>query len=146
MAETHATATPATAAGRTILLVEDDPLVVALVRSALEGGGDGRVLVAGSGEEAMTMLAGDAAVPDLVVADLHLPGMSGNELARAVRDVPGAASVPVVVMSADESPELAEQSQQAGASAFLPKSQLCDDPRQRILDLCRRWCTSRKVA
>ena len=92
------------------------------------------------------MLAGEAPGPDLVMADLHLPGMSGTELASSLREAPGVARVPVVVISADEAPELAEQAQQAGASAFLPKSQLCDNPRQRILDLCCRWCTSRKVA
>ena len=90
-------------------LIEDDPLVVALVRSALGDRAGHRLLVAGSGEEAVRLSRWfRAAVPDLVVCDLHLPGMSGNAGDPDDPKAPRAAA-PVVVISADEAPERAEE-------------------------------------
>ena len=67
----------------TILIVDDEPTVLEALADTL--GEDGhRVLTAGSGREALTILDGGERV-DVVITDLGMPGMTGWELARALR-------------------------------------------------------------
>jgi PAS domain S-box-containing protein len=75
---------PATGTGRTVLLAEDEDAVRKLARTALETAGY-TVHEAPTGEDALTVLAGLPAV-DLLVTDLTMPGMNGQELAQRVRD------------------------------------------------------------
>jgi PAS domain S-box-containing protein len=59
--------------------------------------------------------------PDLVVLDLHLPDMPGEEVLRRLRADPETAAVPVVVLSADARPSLISRLLDAGARGFLTK-------------------------
>ncbi len=68
----------------TVLLVEDDVEVRRRVRTLLERGGY-EVLDAGSGAEALAVAAGHSGAIDLLVSDVVMPGMSGPELADAMR-------------------------------------------------------------
>jgi len=80
---------------KTILVVDDEPSIVTVVRERLEREGF-RVRAVASGEEALADM--DIEAPDLVVLDLMLPGMDGLEVLRRVR---GAGNrVPVVVLTA----------------------------------------------
>jgi two-component system, cell cycle sensor histidine kinase and response regulator CckA len=96
---------PAPAAGgaraETLLLVEDEPAVRKVVERTLTRSGY-RVLLAGTGEEAIDLCAREPVSPDLLITDVVMPGMSGAELARRARALkPG---LPVLFMSgyADE--------------------------------------------
>jgi signal transduction histidine kinase/CheY-like chemotaxis protein len=81
-------------AGARVLLVEDDHQVRAFVRRVLARGGYA-VTEAENAERALALAA--AAPPDLVVTDMVMPGMRGDELVRRLRATDGAA--PVVYMS-----------------------------------------------
>ena len=59
--------------------------------------------------------------PDLVLLDLHLPDMPGQEVPRRLRAEPRTAEVPVVILSADARPTLVDQLLAQGARAFLTK-------------------------
>jgi CheY-like chemotaxis protein len=59
--------------------------------------------------------------PDLVLLDLHLPGMPGEEVLRRLRAEPGTAEVPVVILSADARPSQISRLLDQGARAFLTK-------------------------
>jgi signal transduction histidine kinase/CheY-like chemotaxis protein len=59
--------------------------------------------------------------PDLILLDLHLPDMPGQEVFRRLRAEPRAATVPVVVLSADARPTLINQLLGEGVRAFLTK-------------------------
>ena len=73
----------------TILVVEDDPDVQRMLITTLSRAGH-QVLAAGSGEEALKVLASQAETIDLVMTDMIMGGMNGRELAeRAARDYPG---------------------------------------------------------
>ena len=91
-----------------ILLVEDNPGDVRLVREALrEGGWRSDLHVANIGSVALAFLrreAGyeDAVRPDLILLDLNLPRMSGRELLREVKGDPRLRSIPVVVLTSSE--------------------------------------------
>ena len=76
----------------TVLVVEDNPITLKMVRIALEAEGH-RVLEAGSGREALEHLAQS---PDLVLQDLGLADMDGFELATRIRSRPEGRDVPLV--------------------------------------------------
>ena len=80
-----------------ILVVEDDQLIQGMVEEALtEGGFD--VAIAGSGEEAISLLNGKADLYRALVTDVHLGGkIDGWEVARSAREIN--ATFPVVYMS-----------------------------------------------
>jgi CheY-like chemotaxis protein len=59
--------------------------------------------------------------PQLVLLDLHLPDMPGEEVLRLLFENPATRGVPVVVVTADATPGLTRRLQAAGATAFLTK-------------------------
>jgi DNA-binding response OmpR family regulator len=68
--------------GATILVAEDDPKTVAILRLYLESAGF-RVITAARGEDALRVVRSDA--PDLLLLDRMLPGISGDAVCRALR-------------------------------------------------------------
>jgi signal transduction histidine kinase/CheY-like chemotaxis protein len=59
--------------------------------------------------------------PDLILLDLHLPGMPGEEVLAHLREDPRTATIPAVVLSADATPKGIERILAAGAEAYLTK-------------------------
>jgi two-component system phosphate regulon response regulator PhoB len=82
---------------RCILVVDDEPDLLELVRFNLDRAGF-RVETAASGEEALARLR--RSVPDLLVLDLMLPDLSGEEVCRRVRGDPGLTGLPVIMLTA----------------------------------------------
>ena len=80
-----------------ILVIDDDPHIVRLLRAYLEQAGYG-VLTAYDGAEAMRMLRAER--PDLVLLDLMLPDRDGREVARIVRNDPSLAHTPIIMLTA----------------------------------------------
>ncbi len=80
-----------------ILVVDDDPQIVRLLRTYLEQAGY-RVFVAYSGNEALLSVRHDC--PDLVVLDLMLPECDGWEVTRVVRNDAGLEAVPIIMLTA----------------------------------------------
>ena len=81
-----------------ILLVEDDPMNQAIVRTILSADGQ-RVTVAAHGGEALALAA--HASYDLVLMDLQMPGMDGLTATTALRALPDHATTPIVAMTAN---------------------------------------------
>ncbi|MGH2521380.1 MAG: response regulator [Anaerolineales bacterium] len=59
--------------------------------------------------------------PDVILLDIHMPGMDGVEICRFIRRDPRTARVPILAMSSDTQPTLIERVRAAGADAFLSK-------------------------
>ncbi|MDB6151373.1 MAG: two-component system sensor protein [Chthoniobacter sp.] len=59
--------------------------------------------------------------PDLILLDLHLPDVSGEEVLRWLRTNPATSEIPVVIISADATPRQRERLLAAGARAYLTK-------------------------
>lgn len=95
----------------TILIVDDEPDMLLLLRMALESAGH-RVLDARDGAAALQTL--DEAIPDIVITDLRMPVMDGHELIERLRADPRTAAVPVVVVTANPTEE-------AGGDALIRK-------------------------
>ena len=80
-----------------ILVVEDNPLNLKLVRDVLEYQGF-EVLTAISGEEGVAVASSSS--PDLVLMDLQLPGIGGHEALLRMRSNPRCREIPVVAVTA----------------------------------------------
>jgi two-component system KDP operon response regulator KdpE len=96
-------------------VVDDDPLMVRLVRTHLERAGY-RVLAATRGQEALDVVATDR--PDLVVLDLMLPDLDGYEVCRQLRE---ASLLPVVMLTARGEPADTLRGFEVGADDYLTK-------------------------
>lgn len=69
--------------------------------------------------------------PDLVLMDVNLPGIDGLEATRRIKASAGAAQV-VLVLSTYESGDYASKATDAGASAFIPKSEFAPDALEAV--------------
>jgi CheY-like chemotaxis protein len=104
---------------RHLLVIDDEPFVGRIVRLEFERG-DYRVSIALDGQEGLAFLRAHDDV-DLVLLDLHMPGLSGLDvLAEAQRD-PRLTAVPFVVLTAAGQNTYAERARSLGARAFLTK-------------------------
>ena len=81
-----------------VLVVDDDSNMRSLVENRLRQAGH-RVLGAGSADEALTLVA-DRGVPDVIVLDVLMPGISGLELLTRLRQDPASAHLPAIFLSA----------------------------------------------
>jgi CheY-like chemotaxis protein len=110
-----------------ILLVEDDPGDVVLIRDALAEHKVGNNLsVVSDGVEAIEYLRGEGAYrnrerPDLVILDLNLPRKNGVEVLGEIKDDPQLATIPVVVLTTSDSEADVTRSYQRHANAFITK-------------------------
>ena len=103
----------------TILHVEDDASLQNLVRIALESLGGYAVRTAADGPQALA-LARDA-VPDLLLLDLDLPGMSGIATLKALRELPGLGPVPAVFLTAANDPAVEQELRALGVHEIVRK-------------------------
>ncbi|HEY5318204.1 MAG TPA: PAS domain S-box protein, partial [Solirubrobacteraceae bacterium] len=104
---------------RTVLYVEDNPSNIRLVEAILAARPEVKLIVATQGSLALELAREHR--PALVLLDLNLPDMSGEEILRRIRADPRTAEIPVVITSADASPGKTEQLKRAGASDYLIK-------------------------
>jgi len=107
---------------KTILYVEDDPVVLTAHRMRLQRAGY-FVIPAADGLEALKTLS--TLAPDLVLLDLMLPKFNGEEVLHFLQSTPSLAHVPVIVLSTNSVRNIAQESLLERASKRLLKSQ-CD--------------------
>lgn len=99
-----------------VLLVDDEPHIIALLERALRADGLDAVS-AEDGESALELLADEAI--DLVVLDVGLPGIDGFEVLRRIRG--SGLSIPVIMLTARSGTHDTVQALDAGASDYVPK-------------------------
>jgi len=107
----------------TVLIVDDSPIDRRLVAGILERNSDWTIRSAIDGLEAMASVVEH--MPDLVVTDMQMPQMNGLELVTSLRQQ--FPQIPVVLMTAQGSEELAVQALRAGAASYVPKRTLALD-------------------
>lgn len=103
-----------------VLYVEDDPGNVELVRHALVARPGVELLVAPDAPSALKLLA-NSAIPDLVLLDLVLPGISGLALLKMVRADSRYRDLPCVVLTAIDESGQEEEARVLGANDYLTK-------------------------
>lgn len=85
-----------------VMVVDDNAEIRMLLEARLRQS-DHRVVTAASGEEALTLIA-ERGAPDVLVADVSMPGMSGLELHARLRQDPAYAEIPIIFLSARVEP------------------------------------------
>ena len=101
-----------------ILVVEDNPKNMKLVRDVLEFSGY-EVIEATSGEDGVRLA--EEALPDLILMDLQLPGIDGAETLRRIRVDPRAHDVPVVAVTAFAMEADRERAYASGFTGYVEK-------------------------
>jgi two-component system, chemotaxis family, response regulator Rcp1 len=110
-----------------ILLVEDNPGDVRLTQEALkEGGVVNRLSVAGDGVEALAFLRREgrhaaAMRPDVILLDLNLPRMSGQEVLAEIKVDAALLCIPVVVLTSSEDSTDVRRSYDLHANCYITK-------------------------
>ncbi len=101
-----------------ILVVDDEENILNLVRTGLEEAGF-TVVTAANGFAALQLI--DEEKPDLVVADVMMPRLTGLDLLRAIRNRPETEHLPFLFLSAKDSPEAVETGLAYGAVDYITK-------------------------
>lgn len=104
--------------GRNVLLIEDEPNIIEAIRFLLTRDG-WEVDTHSNGADAVEVV--QAASPDLVILDLMLPGKSGMDILRDLRDIPALAGLPVLMLTARGQSRDREMAEKAGVSRFMTK-------------------------
>ena len=101
-----------------VLIVEDDRAQALFAEGVLNGAGIEATVVSEPAEVLETM---DRVRPELVLMDLHMPGMSGTELTALIREQPAFLHTPIVFLTGDPDPERQFEVLECGADDFLQK-------------------------
>ncbi len=88
---------------RPVLVVDDDPDIRETLRFVLEDAGY-QVYSAENGQEALDVLADAKPLPGLILLDLMMPVMSGDEMLKALKSVHALAEIPVTIVTASGAP------------------------------------------
>lgn len=102
-----------------ILIADDDPAILRLVKAIIEKEGFTAV-TARDGREAYKILASGAPFA-AAIFDVVMPYIQGTELVRHMQSEKRLMKIPVIIMTAEQNPRLSSDSFAAGAVAFLPK-------------------------
>ena len=105
-------------AQETILIVDDEVSVTELFSMMLEMEGY-QVRVVRNVKSALQVL--EQGKPDLILLDVMMPAASGLELCRRVRNTPGLATLPIIMLSAKSQLEEVQEGLGAGANLYLLK-------------------------
>jgi DNA-binding response OmpR family regulator len=102
-----------------ILVVEDEQDIAGLIKHTLERAGDGSVEIVGRGDEAIRSIS--SRQPDLVILDLNLPVLSGEEVCRLLRQKPETKQLPIIMLTARTSESERVAGLDLGADDYVTK-------------------------
>ena len=103
---------------RTIMVVDDNPDIITIVKTILEGKGY-HVLSASSGQELLNLLADGK--PDLIILDIMMPEMDGLEVLGRLKAITETASIPVILLTAKVQYEDVLGGYKLGADYYITK-------------------------
>lgn len=115
-----------------VAIVEDNPLAADLLREYIESDEIGVTAVYATGEEAVASLE-DAALPDVMLVDIGLPGISGIEVTQKVKA--RHPDIEIVIQTVFEDSETIIQAIKAGASGYILKASSREDTVKAVLSV-----------
>ncbi len=115
-----------------VLVVDDEPRYIKLVRYNLEAAGY-EVVTAANGEEALSLVA--SKTPDLIILDIRLPGIDGYEVCTRIREF---SSVPIIMLTAKGEEREKVQGLRLGADDYVTKPFGAEELMARVETVLRR--------
>ncbi|MEM7564478.1 MAG: ATP-binding protein [Pseudomonadota bacterium] len=103
-----------------ILVAEDNSVNQQVIQGILRHAGH-QVQITDNGDHVLDLLGEDMRAFDMLILDMNMPGMSGVEVIKAIRFLEKDEPLPIVMLTADATPEAKTASIEAGANAFLTK-------------------------
>jgi len=134
-----------------ILLVEDSPADVGLVREALlELGAEHQLHVVQDGDDALAFVQGQGKYmssprPDLVLLDINLPGKSGFDVLQEIKEHPEFRLLPVVILSSSRAKKDVEKAYRLCANGYVAKPRELDDFYRVIRNIYIFWMTTAEL-
>ncbi len=102
-----------------ILVIDDDTDQLRMIQLALERRGEHEAILSAEGVEGLAQAR--ETLPDLAIVDVMMPGMTGYEVCRRLRQDARTASIPIIVLTARGQAVDREAALEAGADAHIPK-------------------------
>src|SRR6266705_1715557 len=102
-----------------ILIVDDNEDNRYTLQLLLESDGHERIVCAASGNEAIALIEKEKF--SLILLDLMMPDLNGDEVLKVIRSVPDKRDIPVIMISADTDVDMVSQCIELGADDYLPK-------------------------
>ncbi len=127
---------------KTILLVEDNTEDQLAIKRCLERNSvTGEVSIAINGESALKYIESvdSNSMPHLVLLDYKLPGISGIEVLKVIRQHPLLKFVPIVILSSLISPEAIEEAYECGVNSVIIKPHESDQFSEVVLNTVMYW-------
>ncbi len=112
-----------------ILAVDDDPDVLLIIRTGLTAEGY-EVQTASSGQEAVESAIADP--PDLIILDVMMPGMSGFDVVRELKQHESTATIPIVMLTGFSERKRIEEALASGVNYYVVKPFDFEDLLMRI--------------
>jgi two-component system response regulator len=126
--------------GQKLLIIDDDKNDVLITKSILSKIGPGITIeVASSGEEGLARLREETVLPALILLDVKMPGMSGIDVLRKIRDEKQLNPIPVVIVTHSIIEDDLVASYKSGANSILLKTVDTDQFRRSIINLIERF-------
>jgi putative two-component system response regulator len=113
-----------------ILIIDDEPASVEVLRRLLERGGYSRIFTTTDPREAVPMYVEQR--PDLILLDLHMPHLDGLQVMDALNDIIEATYLPILMLTGDVTEEAKSRALSRGAKDFLNKPFTSDEVLLRI--------------
>lgn len=102
----------------TVFAVDDDPVTRRMLKAIFERNGY-RIETAATANEALLALA--VKKPDLIILDVVMPGISGFELCKKIKENKHLRNVPVLFLTGESQPKDYKEGHDSGAMMYVPK-------------------------
>jgi DNA-binding NtrC family response regulator len=101
-----------------IFVVDDDPVMLELIEASLQGDG---MAVRTFGSVAQVLPALSRETPSLLLLDVRMPGQSGLDALKAIKETPNGAALPILMITGDGRLDRIVQAMQLGAAGYMMK-------------------------
>lgn len=134
-------------AGLRICLVEDDPDHTILITKAIREAAEGSAVQAlADGHGALAWLHACDAVPDLILLDINMSGLTGFEVLAEVKSDARLKRIPVVMLTSSELSSDVERAYELGASGFISKPSYLQDLRAVLGNTLLYWSAMKRAS
>jgi len=117
-----------------VVIIDDEPDVVAVAQMSLETVGNLTVTTANNGMDGIKVL--EQTKPDVILLDVMMPGMDGPTTFKVLRGLPELNDIPVIFMTARVRPSEVDEYLALGANGVIPKP---FDPMQLTAQVTEIW-------